>query len=451
MTHRALHCPIYESVRQRFPAEVRLWPQRSAAFTHHGLHPANPHQWAYWKALLALPDRREEFLDLQVLAEHTFIFTDGSCSMPRKPTCALAAWAVTTMEPKRTLAQGPVPGLVQSIDVAEAMAVHSAFLWVLRTGAKATIFSDSQYAVDNFKYLQKHREVPPRWKHQSLWFQALHTVEQIDMNQVIVQKISSHVADEECFSPRADWCKRGNDFADTLARWQNSLRSPAFSQVHALFCDEEERATAATRGQLNFLLHLARVSLSTTPECAEAEDAPVGSLGSGLEMNDASLAAQFGPHASSLGIRLCRFSSSLVGDLISWLVAVDITSSFKGPVSLLELMVGFCLDGHQIPLFVHHDGGDNLLLQEVPCSGLVRSTVATELCVFTDLFKTIQGHFNLSVDFCQMARPHLRIFRRMSCIRMGWSGSIAARVNEDLSRFTSSWPIRFARDLARPR
>ena len=67
---------------------------------------------------------------------------------------------------------------------------------------------------------------------------------------------------------------------------------------------------------------------------------------------------------------------------------------------------------------------------EVPCGGLIRPTVATELFVFSELFRTICGHFNLSLDFSLMARPHLRIFRRISCIRMGWSGSIAARVTE---------------------
>ena len=95
------------------------------------------------------------------------------------------------MEPKRTLAQGPVPGLIQSIDIAEAMAVHAAFLWVLRAGASATIFTDSQYALDHFRYLQKHHDVPSRWKHQGLWQQALVTVKQIDYGRNTLRKISS--------------------------------------------------------------------------------------------------------------------------------------------------------------------------------------------------------------------------------------------------------------------
>ena len=139
------------------------------------------------------------------------------------------------------------------------------------------------------------------------------------------------------------------------------------------------------------------------------------------------------------------------GHLFSHPHAVDVTSAFKGHVSLLELMVGFCLDGHQLPFSEHQVDGRLLFSNEVPCGGLIRPTVATELFVFSELFRTICGHFNLSLDFSLMARPHLRIFRRISCIRMGWSGSIAARVTEDLSRVTSSWPVRFSRDLARPR
>ncbi|CAK9009851.1 unnamed protein product [Durusdinium trenchii] len=294
VAHRALHCPYYHQVRRRYPAEVRLWSQRSMAFTHHGLHPANPHHWEYWQALLSLPDCREDFFDLTVMAEHTFIFTDGSCSSPKKPSQALAAWSVITLEPQRTLSQGPVPGLIQSIDLAEAMAVHSAFLWVLRTGARATIFSDSQYALDNFRHLQKHLDVPPRWKHQGLWQQALKTVEQLDHGQVTLQKISSHMEEDQCASPRADWCKKGNDFADRLARWQNHLRSDAFMATYSAYCAAEEVAFTATRAQLSFLTDLANLSLSRPTECSIPEEASLATLGAGTEANDASLAAQLG-------------------------------------------------------------------------------------------------------------------------------------------------------------
>ena len=451
VAHRALHCPYYHQVRRRYPAEVRLWSQRSMAFTHHGLHPANPHHWEYWQALLSLPDCREDFFDLTVMAEHTFIFTDGSCSSPKKPSQALAAWSVITLEPQRTLSQGPVPGLIQSIDLAEAMAVHSAFLWVLRTGARATIFSDSQYALDNFRHLQKHLDVPPRWKHQGLWQQALKTVEQLDHGQVTLQKISSHMEEDQCASPRADWCKKGNDFADRLARWQNHLRSDAFMATYSAYCAAEEVAFTATRAQLSFLTDLANLSLSRPTECSIPEEASLATLGAGTEANDASLAAQLGPEILSHSIRLGKFSESVVGNLVSWLICVDISSSVKVYVSLLELLVGFCLDGNHLPLPDHFEDGVLLTQNEVPCGGLVRQTLATQLSTFSELFNLVCGHFNLSLDTCHMARPHLRIFKRFPCVFMGWSGDISRRVSDDLLRFTASWPVRYSRDLARPR
>lgn len=90
VSHRALYCVDYARVRRRFPAEVRLWPHRSVAFTHHGLHPANSHQWKYWHALLQIPDRREDFLDLQVWADHTFIFSQMAAVL--HPRLHLRRW-----------------------------------------------------------------------------------------------------------------------------------------------------------------------------------------------------------------------------------------------------------------------------------------------------------------------------------------------------------------------
>ena len=451
VTHRALHCPDYQHVRLRYPAEVRLWPQRSVAFTHHGLHPANPLQWDYWGALLSLPDRREEFLDLKVWSDHTFIFTDGSCSSPRTPSKALAAWAVTTMEPPRTLAQGPVPGLVQSIDVAETMAVHAAFLWVLRTGGSATIFTDSQYAFDNFRYLQTHDDVPARWKHQVLWQQAHLTVKQIDPGRITLQKISSHLSAEECASPSEDWTRLGNDFVDQIAKWQNQMRPPDFQQIYQAFCLEEDRARNATRSQQLFLMELAQTSLNRPTESYDPEVETLNELSADLEANDASLAAQFGPEVLSHQISLGKFSARQVGDLVSWLTAVDLTSPHKCRVTLLELVVGFALDGYRMPFTEHQAGGFFLDSREVPCGVLIRPTLATELATFSDLFSLVTEHFQLSLDNGLKACPHLRVFRRMPYVCLGWGGSLASRVSSELLRFTSSWPIRYARDLARPR
>ena len=42
--------------------------------------------------------------------------------------------------------------------------------------------------------------------------------------------------------------------------------------------------------------------------------------------NDASLAAQFGPEFLSHSISVGKFSARLVGDLVSWLIAIDLTS-----------------------------------------------------------------------------------------------------------------------------
>ena len=117
----------------------------------------------------------------------------------------------------------------------------------------------------------------------------------------------------------------------------------------------------------------------------------------------------------------------------------------------MGLVIGFVLDGFHLPLTEHQADGFFLTSTEVPCGGLVRPTLATELSVFTDLFRHVQEHFRLSLDFGLKARPHLRIFRKMPSVGIGWSGDIATRVSEELLRFTSSWPIRFARDLARPR
>ncbi|CAK9039750.1 unnamed protein product [Durusdinium trenchii] len=347
-------------------------------------------------------------------------------------------------QPRRTLT-GSIRGYVtlakclilSRMEPFIAMAVHAAFLWVLRTGASATIFTDSQYALDNLRSLAT----------------SLVTVKQIDSGRITLQKISSHLKEEDCVSPREDWSRLGNDFVDMIAMGQvaESATSYGVLQIYNTFCSAEESARNATRSQLSFLVELAQTSLTLTSESHDPEGETLNELGVHFQATDASLAAQFGPEVLSHSIRLGKFSARMVGDLASWLIAIDLTSPSKCHVSLLELVIGFSLDGYRMPLTEHQAGDLFLDSAEVPCGGLVRPTLATELAIFCDLFRLVQTHFQLSLDTGLKARPHLRVFGRMPSVCLGWGGDLATRVSDELLRFTSSWPIRYARDLARPR
>ena len=198
-------------------------------------------------------------------------------------------------------------------------------------------------------------------------------------------------------------------------------------------------------------MELAQTSLNRPTESYDPEVETLNELSADLEANDASLAAQFGPEVLSHQISLGKFSARQVGDLVSWLTAVDLTSPHKCRVTLLELVVGFALDGYRMPFTEHQAGGFFLDSREVPCGVLIRPTLATELATFSDLFSLVTEHFQLSLDNGLKACPHLRVFRRMPYVCLGWGGSLASRVSSELLRFTSSWPIRYARDLARPR
>ena len=201
-----------------------------------------------------------------------------------------------------------------------------------------------------------------------------------------------HLVDEDCASPH-DWSRIGNDFVDMIAKWQNQLRPAEFLQICKNFCSVEESARNATRSQLSFLVELAQTSLSLSTESHDPEGITLNELGadSDSKANDASLAAQLGPEFLSHSISVGKFSARLVGDLVSWLIAVDLTSPCKFHASLLELVIGFCFDGHSFPLTEHQ--ADGLFLARLKCPAVVLFDLLLLLSLlfsvtFFDLFKS---------------------------------------------------------------
>jgi ribonuclease HI len=76
------------------------------------------------------------------------IWTDGACVFNGQPN-ARAAWSFVSGETERA---GLVPGVKQTNNVAEALAVYHALLWAVEQGAKeVTIYSDSHITLHNLK------------------------------------------------------------------------------------------------------------------------------------------------------------------------------------------------------------------------------------------------------------------------------------------------------------
>ena len=93
----------------------------------------------------ARPHQVFQFKDCQFLVAH--IFTDGSAVSPADPTVRVATWGVTiaTLPTKKiaTLAQGFVPGLLQTVLRAEILACISALEWVVLCGKPAILWVDN--------------------------------------------------------------------------------------------------------------------------------------------------------------------------------------------------------------------------------------------------------------------------------------------------------------------
>eukprot|EP00438_Fugacium_kawagutii_P022223 Skav203956 [mRNA] locus=scaffold391:472720:477201:+ [translate_table: standard] len=454
LEHRCLRCPKYAAVRNEHVEAIQQWDS-SPYFAQHALVEMNPFQWTHWKLLQALPDTRQDFFAGPHHDGLHHIFTDGSCKFPASPW-KLAAWGVILMDSNRVLAQGVVPGLVQTSDLAELFAAHSALCWALHYGARICLHTDSQYVISGLDHLRRVGHVPGSWKYVHIWWQVLEVLHLLGDHMWDTHHVFSHQNCSSAANALQEWFIRGNANADSVPAQAQLLRPPDFEDNYQRLLAHDRCSRLKVRRQLQLLVAIAQTDLRNGVGMTEwdPEDTMISELGISCTENGQLLAQQVDsdfvqhiPRHLSGG-----FSFHFRQQLLRFVISCDMQAATSRFVSGLELLAAFMLSG-DVSIPIPRKVGADIIYEDpvdVIGGGLIRVTFAGALSTLKKALFTVFNDSHVQCEWGRASRVDVGLLTSVWAIRIGWGDLLDGAVVSKLHSWASGRPWRYAYDFARP-
>ena len=92
-----------------------------------------------------------------------------ACTVEAHQVLQHAAWGVLDATAGEVVATGHVPGITQTIDRAELMALLAALTWGAFSAVEPCLWSDSQSTIHVAEHIQKFDEIPEGASNHDLW------------------------------------------------------------------------------------------------------------------------------------------------------------------------------------------------------------------------------------------------------------------------------------------
>ena len=229
--HRVRFCPKYAEQRKPYEWVCAQWDELPVSLTHHLLPPCNPHLPALRRHLHAIGDCSGIFASGPDSGGTQHLFTDGSCIRAEHADFALAAWGVIHARKRLAVANGLVPGLLQTAPRAEIWAVIASAKWAAFFQACTFVWIDAQHVVQGVHALQRGCHCAS-WENHDLWSILQSILEGLSESMFCVFHTPSHLDVLATESAYEDWLALNNNHADTLACFTNGNRSEAFSECY---------------------------------------------------------------------------------------------------------------------------------------------------------------------------------------------------------------------------
>ena len=376
------------------------------------------------------------------------VFTDGSC-MGNSTPVPYASWAVVLANVNETLAAGHLAGLVQSSDRAEITAVLAALDWATWHGVQLHLWVDSKFVVDCVNLLIRHGTVGRHWAHQDLWQQVLSRLEMLP-TQPRCTWIPSHWDVADSTNAFEDWIHCFNSKVDQVACDFNDQRPELFLQYRAQALSYHTQ----TLRQLNCLERFyfacaAETSTTTATSRTERDSEEVARAFSWVE--------EQGSFSDLLPVDVGPFFNHIYKGTLP----VDFVQSVLEKIRLEEnLCTGIYQCSYIEFVFLWQMWGGEFPYQN-PSTGawavrplsrmLIRPTPAQLVRLFRGMFYSLRGLFVGGDPFCYgLNRCDLGITFASTGVMIGLTSTAVCTLRARVTQFTGSWPIREARDMARP-
>eukprot|EP00435_Cladocopium_sp_Y103_P055110 s1486_g18.t1 len=428
--HRALVCPKFQSVRQNFLDMTQMWFYLPDCLTMHGLCPRNPFQIPYWTALSQTAWTPPQWQGGRPSDHLQHLFVDGSCSDPGQPEFALAGWSVVSVELECPVGAGLLPGCVHNSNRSEIWALAMAIQWLLDHHCSGILYTDSQYVADGFNFLCQSFAVPSDWTDRDMWDALLQRL-QLHCGTLTLIKVSAHQvpcsADPQC-AFETYW----NSVADVSAKAARLSSCPAeLAQIRRSLLSVHKWQCFWTRRSQAFLLELATFSVQF---CSDASVRQPSQLEPEDELISFLTATPNSPNWSELFPLQIRESLLQCPDLVSfgigiaesfchWLLHLDRAATYVQPVTAVEFYIGyhiFC--GLELPVASRDAHAHPIWLQldRSAIAELMPRTLKSKVDVLVILFDLILSWFGLTVDRCQISKPHLGIAKTLPGYHLPW-------------------------------
>ncbi len=367
--HKYWLCPFVQDLISQVPAEVLQVVEELPSCVVDRGWTLKPQIWTVWvRALLGL---QMDFAFIPVslsVTDELDLFTDGSCFWGSSPDFRLAAWAVCvgsrfevgSDQPSfQVVASSHLPGLIQTAYRAELAAVYAGLCFAKSQGRSCRMWSDCAAVVKRFRRLTSgSARLSPNSNHSDLWTAILEEYAKHPRCEVVVAKVTAHVALDDTETQIDRWLALGNAKVDAVAKSTNTDRPGWFWDIWqqvALQTSQAEFLAESVRDhivQVNRRWH-ERNPTETLPEAHVTRQA----IESTKWFSDGGLVTE-------VGVRFQRlFGSSMQLRMMRWWNSIlDHGSQCLHWVSYAQLYIDWQLEEHHPGVLklhgVWHDGGE---------------------------------------------------------------------------------------------
>ena len=221
--HRHWKCPFFASCRSHLTQDqIAIILELPTIVATHGWIPIPPSLPKFRKLCLEIPDETWQFEQSTTPDNDIHLFTDGGCLAPTSPHCRLASWGVVrgSISDDRfvPLANGLLPGWVQTAARAEVMAVIAALEYITRLRKPFILWVDNDRVYKKLCLFQKGQQrIASNHKDADLWFRLRALFCQVGQLMQYVGKVVSHQDLSKAGDEAERWICQGNAAADRTA------------------------------------------------------------------------------------------------------------------------------------------------------------------------------------------------------------------------------------------
>eukprot|EP00438_Fugacium_kawagutii_P012001 Skav213762 [mRNA] locus=scaffold3859:178163:189230:+ [translate_table: standard] len=269
--HRFWQCGLFDAQRLQIPSDVwEMIPVLPETLTCLGWS-LRPVTMDAWLCMLAqIPDydiRRAVLLPAEGINR---IYTDGSCFHQHDRVVRHAAWAcvLDTGLGFQIIAQGVLPGLLQSAFRAELYAVMIVLEVAAVNHAAVHIYTDNRAVVKGIQRLLRGGRVRPNSPHSDLWLRCFRALQWWQGTSLNIEHVRAH--QDRCGGD-IDCHGRANSFADRTAVRANLNRNHAFWDFHSHHVQQVHWCRRVSRSVQRALLSVSR-EVFKTEMVAQSDD-----------------------------------------------------------------------------------------------------------------------------------------------------------------------------------